>query len=204
MHNGDGKLSSILCGTPEQVGASRALAEFRSGRPVTIAHGKETLLCLPVEGLNEDRLAAFRALAAPITPRLVLTSRRARSLRIEASEPVAIALSDDVDADRSGPVAEQLPFEYLPEPAGAAAAAAIDLVKLAKVLPAVLVADTNPAISGAFDPHIIAVDATAVARFREEGMQSLAIAGEAHVPLPRTFAAGSWCFATPSATIRWR
>ncbi len=57
----------------------------------------------------------------------------------------------------------------VPEPVGAAAAAAIDLVKLAQVLPAVLVADTDPAISGAFDPRIITVDAKAVTRFREEG-----------------------------------
>ena len=150
-----------------------------------VAGGNETLLCLPVEGLDEDRLAAFRALAAPMAPRLVLTSRRARSLGIEASEPVVIALSDDVDAQIVlALVAENKPrFEFLPEPAGAAAAAAIDLVKLAKVLPAVLVADTDPAISGASDPRIITVDAKAVTRFHEEGMQSLAIAGEAHVPL---------------------
>ena len=146
MRNGDGKLSSILCGTREQVGASRALAEFRSGRPVIIAGGNETLLCLPVEGLDEDRLAAFRALAAPIAPRLVLTSRRARSLGIEATEPVAIVLSDDVDAQTVlALVAQNKPrFEFLPEPAGAAAAAAIDLVKLAKVLPAVLIAIPIP------------------------------------------------------------
>ncbi|HEU0201882.1 MAG TPA: GTP cyclohydrolase II RibA [Burkholderiaceae bacterium] len=182
---GDGKLSSILCGTREQAGASRALAEFRSGRPVIITGSNETLLCLPVEGLDRDRLAAFRALAAPTALRLVMTSRRARSLGIEASEPVAIAFSDDVDAQTVlALVAENKPrFEFFAEPVGAAAAAAIDLVKLAQVLPAVLVADTDPAISEAFDPGIITVDAQAVARFREMGMQSLAIAGEGHVPL---------------------
>ena len=186
MHkNGVVNASSILCGTREHVGASRALAEFRSGRPVIIAGSNETLLCLPVEGLDKDRLAAFRALAAPIEPRLVLTSSRARSLGIDASEPVAIELSDDVDtATILALVAENKPdFEFLPEPAGAVAAAAIDLVKLAQVLPAVLVADTDPAISGAFEPRIITIDAKAVARFRKEATQSLAIAGEAHVPL---------------------
>jgi GTP cyclohydrolase II len=185
MRNGVSNLSSILCGTREHVGASRALAEFRSGRPVIIADNNETLLCLPVEGLDKDRLAAFRALAAPITPRLVLTSSRARSLGIEATEPVAIELSDDVDAlTVLAMVQENKPdFEFLPEPAGAAAAAAIDLVKLAQILPAVLVADTDPAIAAAFDPRIITIDAKAVARFRKEGPQSLTIAGEAYVPL---------------------
>jgi len=152
---------------------------------VIIAGSNETLLCLPVEGLDQDRLAAFRALAAPMAPRLVLTSRRARSLGIEASEPVAIALSEDVDSRTVlALVAENKPrFEFHPEPVGAAAAAAIDLVKFAQVLPAVLVADVDPAIAEASDPRIITVDAKAVSRSHEEGMRSLAIAGEAHVPL---------------------
>jgi GTP cyclohydrolase II len=130
-------------------------------------------------------LAAFRALAAPMTPRLVLTSSRARSLGIDTSEPVAIELCDKVDTwTVLSLVAESGPdFEFLPEPAGAVAAAAIDLVKLAQVLPAVLVADINPATSGSFEPRIITVDAKAVARFRSEAVRSLAIAGEAHVPL---------------------
>ena len=185
MRNGGSKITSILCGTREQVGASRALAEFRSGRPVIISDGNDTLLCLPVEGLDKDRLAAFRALAAPMTPRLVLTGSRARSLGIDTSEPVAIELSNDVDARTVlALVQESKPdFEFLPELAGAASAVAIDLVKLAQVLPAVLVADTDPAISGAFDPRIITVDARAVARFRKEAIQSLAIAGEAQIPL---------------------
>ena len=184
-NGGGGNSNAILCGTREHVGASRALSEFRSGRPVIIAGSNETLLCLPVEGLDRERLAAFRALASPITPRLVLTGSRARSLGLDASEPIAIELSDDVDtATILALVAENKPdFEFLPEPAGAVAAAAIDLVKLAQVLPAVLVADTDPAIAGAFEPRIMTVDAKAVARFRKEGMHTLAIAGEAHVPL---------------------
>src|SRR5262245_15976187 len=125
MRNGDGYVDSILCGTPEQVGASRALAEFRSGRPVIIAGGDKTLLCLPVERLKKNRLAAFRALAAPVTPRLVLTSSRARSLGIDISEPVAVELRDEVDARTVLALVTEngTDFEFVPEPAGAAAAA---------------------------------------------------------------------------------
>jgi GTP cyclohydrolase II len=178
-------LSSILCGTREHVDASRALAEFRSGRPVIIVGNNETLLCLPVEGLDKDRLAAFHEAVGPMTPRLVLTSTRARSLGLDASEPVAIELSDKVDTRTVlALVAENKPdFEFLAESAGAVAAAAIDLVKLARALPAVLVADIDPAISGAFDPRIVTVDSKAVARFRKKSTQSLRIAGEAHIPL---------------------
>jgi GTP cyclohydrolase II len=73
--------------------------------------------------------------------------------------------------------------DALPEPAGPAAAAAIELVKFAQVLPAVLVADTTPEQVTHFNPRIISLEAKAVARFRSHAMQSLAIAGEAPVPL---------------------
>lgn len=187
MRTGSRNLSSILCGTREHVGASRALTEFRSGRPVIIADGKETLLCLPVEGLDKERLTAFRAAAEPITPRLVLTESRARTLGIDTDEPVAIELSDAVDARTVlALVAEKEPeFEFLPEPAGAAAAAAIDLAKLAQVLPAVLVADTDAPARNTFDPDILSVDAAAIARLRKEASQTLTIAGEAQIPLAR-------------------
>jgi GTP cyclohydrolase II len=185
MRNGGGNVSSILCGTSEQIGVGRGLAEFRAGRPILIEGSGEALLCLPVEGLDKDRLNAFRTLCAPIPPRLVLTGLRARTLGIEANEPVAIELLPDVD---TGTVLSLVadakpPYRFLPEPAGPTAAAGIELVKLAQVLPAVLVADTDPSIANAFEPRIIKVDAKAVARFRQDSIQSLAIAGEAHVPL---------------------
>ncbi len=185
IRKGRSHLGSILCGKREQVDASRALAEFRSRRPLVIYSGGEALLCLPVEGLDRERLAAFRALAAPITPRLVLTGSRARSLGIKASGPIAIEVSERVDARTVlDLVAENKPdFDFLPEPAGAVAAAAIDLVKLAQVLPAVLVADTDPEGLAGFDPPIATLEAEAVARFRDEGTRSLQITGEAHIPL---------------------
>ena len=180
-----GATGSILFGTREQVGVGRGLAEFRAGRPVVVKSGSETLLCLPVEGLDKERLAAFRALCAPIAPRLVLTSRRARSLGIDADEPVALELMSDVDANMILALVADATSDhvFVPEPAGPAAIAAIDLVKLAQVLPAVLVAETTSTMVNAFNPSIITVEAGAVARFREKATQSLTIAGEAYVPL---------------------
>jgi GTP cyclohydrolase II len=51
------------------------------------------------------------------------------------------------------------------------------------VLPAVLVADTAITTAKTIKPSIVTVEAEAVALFRAEATQSLAIAGEAHVPL---------------------
>ena len=184
-NNNGGATGSILFGTHEQIGVGRGLAEFRAGRPVVVKSGTETLLCLPVEGLNKERLVAFRALCAPIAPRLVLTSRRARSLGIDADEPVALELMSEVDANMILALVADATSDhvFVPESAGPAAIAAIDLVKLAQVLPAVLVAETTSTMVNAFNPSIVAVEAGAVARFREQATQSLAIAGEAYVPL---------------------
>lgn len=179
-----GDLGSILFGTSENVGVGRGLAEFRAGRPVLIANG-ETLLTLPVEGLDAARLAAFRALCEPMLPRLVITASRARSLGFDAKEPIALELTQDIDARTILALVADAKAEHalLPEPAGSAANAAIDLVKLAQVLPAVLVADTTPERAAAFDPPIVTVEARAVARFRDNSTESLQIAGDAHVPL---------------------
>jgi GTP cyclohydrolase II len=150
-----------------------------------VKSGGETLLCLPVEGLDKGRLTAFRALCAPIVPRLVLTGFRARSLGIETDEPVALEIMADVDATQILTLSAEAVSNhaFLPEPAGKAAGAAIELVKLAQILPAVLVADTTAEAVATLNPSIVTVEANAVARFRAAATQSLAIAGEAHVPL---------------------
>jgi GTP cyclohydrolase II len=176
---------SVLFGTRAQVGVGRGLAEFRAGRPIVVNSSGESLLCLPVEGLDKPRLTAFRALCAPIVPRLVLTGFRARSLGIDTDEAVALEVMDDVEANQILTMSAEAVsnHSFLPEPAGKAAGAAIELVKLAQILPAVLVADTSANTLASHNPSLVTVEASAVARFRAEATRSLTIAGEAHVPL---------------------
>ena len=64
-----------------------------------ITGGGETLLALPVEGLDAQRLAEFMALCAPVVPRLVITARRALALGLDATTPVALQLAAGLDAD---------------------------------------------------------------------------------------------------------
>jgi GTP cyclohydrolase II len=150
-----------------------------------ITSSGETLLCLPVEGLDKERLAAFLALCAPASPSLVLTGRRVSSLGLDSHHPVALELLADVDASKILTLAADATSDhvFVPGPAGQAAIAAIELVKLAQVLPAVLIAETTAAITRTFNPPIVTVEAEAVARFRANATQSLTIAGEADVPL---------------------
>lgn len=177
-------MASALFGPNGQLGVTRGVAEFHAGRPVLISGGRETILALPVEGLNAERLAAFMALCAPAVPRLVITVRRARALGIEAAAAISLRLPPRFDANRivafvAGAKADRLAKT---KPAGASADAAIELAKLAQGLPAVLVADVS-ADAVASEHQIVAVEAGSIARFREEAIRSLRIASKASVPL---------------------
>ena len=176
---------STLFGAKGQIDVSRGLAEFYAGRPVLVTGGGEMLLTLPVEGLNAQRLAEFVTICAPTVPRLAITARRALALGLDATTPVALQLTAGHDADTIVALVAgaktDCAFEV--KPAGPAAAAAIQLVKLSLGLPAVLAADVAAEDAIAFKPSIITVEAEAVARFDDEAIQSLSIASEALVPL---------------------
>ena len=174
---------SSLFGTKGQIGVNRGVAEFHARRPVFISGGGETLLTLPVEGLDTQRLAEFVALCAPVVPRLVITARRALALGLDATTPVALNFTAGLDVDIILALVADAKIDRPVDvkAAGPAAAAAIELVKLSQGLPAVLVADV--VAGGAINHHIITVEAEAVARFGDETIRSLAIASKASVPL---------------------
>jgi GTP cyclohydrolase II len=184
MRNGDASVVSSLFGAPGQVEVERGLAEFRGGRPVRITTPGQSIVALPVDGLDAQRLTAFKAFAAPALPRLVISARRARALGFDGSEPVAIPLSGSEDIETIealvADVAARRPLEA--ESAGAPARAAITLAKFAQRLPALLVAQAG-AGSTVTDPPLVVVEGDTIARFRRSVLQSLTIASEAQVPL---------------------
>jgi GTP cyclohydrolase II len=177
-------VSPVLFGSKGHVSVSRGLAEFHGRRPVLIKAKNETLLALPVEGLDTARLTAFMALCAPRTPRLIVTARRALALGLDARTPMALRLAPDDDAASIEALVSDATYDRIPEakPAGPAAAAAIQLVKLSQGLPAVLAVEIS---ADALPPEadIITVDAEAVERFAGEAIRSLTLASEASVPL---------------------
>src|SRR5437763_4538853 len=75
---------------PEQVAVERGLAELRCGRPIIITAAAETAVVLPVDGMSDSALAAFRALSVPGF--LLVTGRRARALGIEAAGPIGLLI----------------------------------------------------------------------------------------------------------------
>ena len=54
MRNGDASVVSSLFGAPGQVEVERGLAEFRGGRPVRITTRGQSIVALPVDGLDAD------------------------------------------------------------------------------------------------------------------------------------------------------
>ena len=176
---------STLFGTKGQVGVSRGLAEFHARRPVLVTAGDETLLALPVEGLDAQRLGEFTRLCAPARPRLVITARRALALGLDATTPMALQIPPGRGADAILTLVADAKIAGACDAgsAGPAASAAIQLVKLSQGLPAVLIADAAGRDLSAFEPPIVRVEAEAVARVGHDTVQSLTIASEALVPL---------------------
>ena len=176
---------SSLFGTKLQIDVGRGIAEFHARRPVLITDDGQTLLTLPVEGLDAQRLVEFMALCAPVAPRLVITARRALALGLDATMPVALQLAAGFDA---GTILALVADAKIGRPAdateaGEAAIAAIQLVKLSQGLPAVLVAEVAAPDALLSEQRLVTVEAKAVGDFGEEIVRSLTIASKASVPL---------------------
>jgi GTP cyclohydrolase II len=173
-----------LMGSPEHVAVERALSEFRCGRPVIVTAADEPTIALPVDGMSDDQLAGFRQLCAPAALKLVITGRRASSLGLAATGPIAVAVSE---ADRAADILAlavdaQVKRSLDASAPGRAAGAAIELAKLAQRLPALLVAPMGAAVASC-DPPLITVAAAGVAPFRKAALGTLTVASEAQVPL---------------------
>jgi GTP cyclohydrolase II len=165
----------------------RALAEFRSNRPVVFSSqiGKFHI-ALPVDSIDAARLRAFEHLCAPAKPKLVVTERRARALGIETNEPVALALPQGGDAEAIASLVADANSDEQADvdgPADSNAIAAIELAKIAQRLPALLIAEIDSPASALIEPPLVVVPSDAVMKFGRADLHSLEIASEAKVPL---------------------
>jgi GTP cyclohydrolase II len=174
-----------LPGNRAQIAVERAVSEFRSGRPVIITSAGDAVLALPVDGMTEEMLAAFRLLSQPVHPFLLITARRASAIGMKASGPLGIALPEccsareiflQASAAEAGRQVEVVP-------AGAGADAAIELAKYAQRLPALLIARATLAAARMSEPPLMAVAAEAVEEHRRASAAALQIAAETTIPL---------------------
>ena len=142
-------------------------------------------MVLPVDGMTDEGLASFRLICAPGRPYLLVTARRARALGLEGAAPTGLALGElhDRAAIFSLAADAQVTRRLDVVPVGAAAVAAIELAKLAQLLPALLVCEATPEAATAGEVPFVTVAADAVAQFRRTAIKSLAVVAEAAVPL---------------------
>jgi len=185
--NGNGHAGSGVFGSPDRVLVKRALAEFRSSRPVVFSSQTGKFhIALPVDGLDAARLRAFEHLCAPAKPKLIVTARRARNLGIETNDPVALALPQSGGAEAICSLVADANSDEQAEvdgPTDSNAVAAIELAKIAQRLPALLVAELDSPASALIEPPLIVVPSDAVMKFGRADLHSLEIASEAKVPL---------------------
>ena len=180
----------------------RALADLRRGAIVVVAGNGHALIVQAAEGVADDALTRLKALSKG-TPSLLLTARRASILGLteHPKGAVRISLSGGITADTvrmmadpAGPQPQQQPsalsialIDSETEP-GAAELGAIELAKLARLLPATVVAAVPAERLGylpswADNESLLVVELDNIHQYRDAEARTLQRVGEATVPL---------------------
>ena len=164
-----------------QISVERALAEVRAGRPVIVKAGRSHVLMLCVEALDERHVGAFETLGKR-RARLLLPAPRLRRLGLDRTKPGAIALPS-IDIARINILSLETAARIdAPVAAlGRLDLAVFELVRLALVLPAVVVLPV--AVRDIEGDGLVRVEAAAIEAFRRNSVRDLHIVGRAPVPL---------------------
>ena len=172
-----------------------AVTELRRGGFVALREPELILLVQAAEALSGESLARLRSFSSdPVS--LVLTRRRAAALGLvepprEPGGAVLLRVTADASAvalrDLADPAAKAvlpLPLETAVLAAGAADAA-VELMKLARLLPAAVVArlPAHGAASVVEREHLLLLDAADVPTYQATAARSLRPVSEARVPL---------------------
>jgi GTP cyclohydrolase II len=177
-------------GTPRTRAVHRAIAEARRGVPVVLAT-REPLIIAPVETVGAEGLRLIDLLSAGQAVLLLAPARAAAVLQHEVDDAQAVALKlarPLIDAETlkraADPTMEQIlpSFERTAPPA--AADAALALGKLARLLPAMVVAPVKPGwASLPAGADLLAVPAGDLQAYPLELAASLTKVAEVAVPL---------------------
>lgn len=165
-----------------QASVERAIADFRAGRPVWLVDGDDAALVVGVEAVDAGMAAWLNGLTE--SSRLVLTAPRLRHAGLHRNAPGTIALPV-VEPERVERLSVRANIQ-IDVPVGRANAfdrVAIELARLALVLPAVIVAP-GAADATSLD-HLLRVNAADVRDYRQSRTRSLRIVGRAPVPLEK-------------------
>jgi GTP cyclohydrolase II len=160
------------------VNVERAIAELRAGRPVVLNEGAARLLVFPAENLDSASAVLLQTLAQG-RANLILTPQRLRRLGVERAAPGLVAMPL-IDVERVGALLadEEARIDAPVSAPGAADEAALDLLRLATLLPGAIVAPVSEPM-----PQLQEVQGCDVRSYRAKKVLSLHLVGRAPVPL---------------------
>lgn len=181
------------------IAVDRAVAELRRGGIIVVtAAGHAPLLVEAAEAGSAESVARLEHLARA-APRLFVTGRRAAVLGLDggAAGVVGIDLPQPLDPDFLAAVSDPnanvngsgpgLPEGCAAAPVadGSPAQAAVQLAKVARLLPATLGAPLTVADARAWaqERNTLVVDAAAILTYQQTAAHSLRLVGDAQVPL---------------------
>ncbi|MGN6097575.1 MAG: GTP cyclohydrolase II RibA [Bosea sp. (in: a-proteobacteria)] len=172
----------LSLGSRESLNVERAIAEFRSGRPVLLRDDDRLALTLSAE-LADEALARGLEMLACGVGRLVLSAARLRRLGSKGRDESGVFVLPAIDLGRIETLALKIDarIDAPIAPASSHDEAALELARLSLVLPAVIVVPIAEAdIAG--EP-LVEVALAAINGYRAEQAASLKIACRAPVPL---------------------
>jgi GTP cyclohydrolase II len=165
----------------DPMAVERAIAEFRSGRPVLIDGEDGRAIAVGVEDLDDPLAAGLDAVAGGLA-RLVLPPARLRRLGLDREQAGTVALPA-VDRARIETLALKVEgrIDAPVGPAGSLDEAALELARLSLVLPAVVVVPVAPGVE--VDASVLRVSGAALRDHRQARLRDLRIVSRAPVPL---------------------
>lgn len=178
---------------PALLSVDRAMFEFRRGRPVCITDSAgNPVLAVPAEMVSENSIEIIREIAGS-DPDLAITHHRARTLKVRlyTEDVVLVAFPAWLTAEMARGLADPAtdlaqplrgPFTARRDPVSAASVAAVQLSKIARLLPAVVLADIPDTVA-AQARGILSVDAADVMAYEMESAAKLERVTAARVPL---------------------
>lgn len=182
----------------DQLAIDRAISELRRGGVVVVRAGRDRdrlAIVAAAEMATRELLVQMAAIAGS-EPRLVVTRNRALKLGSGSDAPavsIALPAGSDVDtvlslADPTRDAVDPALLTTLPEHADSPAAAAVRLVKLARLLPSVLVAAVagvrpSAIVAWARERALLMVESDDIDHYAETSARRLIRAASARVPL---------------------
>lgn len=180
-------------GTASLTPVQRGLTELSGYRPLCVHAGSESRFMTVIENLDQATIDHFTDLLGSGGTSLVITGQRAQALGYTADVPATIRINsgDTVETLRAIAMCDPRTIsakvvEHDIAPAGPVARAAIELAKIGRHLPAVLLSERRTPTENeplCRDYDIQSINAETIMGFRENLARTLTLVSDARVPL---------------------